>query len=75
MELRPVRCFVALAEHLHFVHAAELLHMTQPALSQQISLQRVSILSPKIEPPYRTGSLEILASTVSLIAGRLAYIR
>jgi DNA-binding transcriptional LysR family regulator len=36
MELRHVRCFVALAEHLHFVHAAELLHMTQPALSQQI---------------------------------------
>jgi len=36
MELRHFRCFVALAEYLHFAHAAELLHMTQPALSQQI---------------------------------------
>jgi DNA-binding transcriptional LysR family regulator len=36
MELRHFSCFVALAEHLHFAHAAELLHMTQPALSQQI---------------------------------------
>jgi DNA-binding transcriptional LysR family regulator len=36
LELRHFRCFVALAEHLHFAHAAELLHMTQPALSQQI---------------------------------------
>ena len=36
MELRHFRCFVALAEHLHFAHAAELLHVTQPGLSQQI---------------------------------------
>ena len=36
MELRHFRCFIALAEHLHFAHAAELLHMTQPGLSQQI---------------------------------------
>ena len=36
MDMHRLKCFVAVAEELHFGRAAERVHLTQPAVSLQI---------------------------------------
>jgi DNA-binding transcriptional LysR family regulator len=46
IELRQIRHFLALCEHLHFGKAAESLHLTQPSLSRSIAALEAELGSP-----------------------------
>jgi len=56
-ELSQLRCFVAVAEELHFSRAAERLNMTQPPLSRQIRLLEHHVGAALLERNSRTVRL------------------
>jgi len=56
-ELSQLRCFVAVAEELHFGRAAQRLNMTQPPLSRQVRLLEHAIGTLLLERTSRSVAL------------------
>jgi DNA-binding transcriptional LysR family regulator len=66
VELHQLRCFVAVAEELHFGRAATRMHMTQPPLSRQVQL---------LERGLGIQLLERNNRSVKLTAAGLGFLR
>src|ERR1700753_3972277 len=85
-DLNQLRCFVTVAEELHFGRAAARLNMTQPPLSRQIQVLEHIIDAPLLERTSRSARLTPaarsflpeakrtlkLAETASQVARRIA---
>lgn len=56
-EISQLRCFIAVAEELHFSRAAERLNMTQPPFSRQIRLLEHQVGVPLLERTSRAVRL------------------
>ncbi|MGN6082581.1 LysR substrate-binding domain-containing protein [Trinickia sp.] len=70
-EISQIRCFVAVAEELHFSRAAERLNMTQPPLSRQIRLLEHQIGTPLLDRTSRTVRLTAAGRSFLLEAARI----
>ncbi|WP_369045011.1 LysR family transcriptional regulator [Sinomonas sp. P10A9] len=69
--LDQLRCFVAVAEELHFGRAAERLHMTQPPLSRQIQRLEAAIGAELLERNNRSVKLTPAGETTLVQARAL----
>lgn len=72
-DLNQLRCFVAVAEELHFRRAAERLHMTQPPLSRQIQMLEHHVGTPLLERNNR--SVRLTPAGRSLLAEARTILR
>lgn len=80
LDLRRLRYFVTVAEELSFVRAAALLHMTQPALSRQISALEHDLGTQLLERDRRgtwltSAGKQLLEDAVPLLAASSALER
>jgi DNA-binding transcriptional LysR family regulator len=57
LELSELRAFMVLAEHLHFSRAAEVLHVSQPALTKQMQRLEAKVAGPLLVRGYRKVAL------------------
>src|ERR1700691_6371807 len=57
LELSELRAFLVLADHLHFSHAAEVLHVSQPALTKQMQRLEAKVDGRLLVRGYRRVAL------------------
>jgi DNA-binding transcriptional LysR family regulator len=77
LDLTKLRTFVTLAEYLHFGHAADALHLTQPGLSRQIQTLERQLGARLLERDRRNVTLtdagrQLLEDAVPLLAAAQA---
>jgi DNA-binding transcriptional LysR family regulator len=57
LELSELRAFLVLADHLHFSYAAEVLHVSQPALTKQMQRLEAKVAGRLLVRGYRKVAL------------------